>query len=600
MADTSSFEDMAAPSDVGLASLQNQLGRFVAAEHDVQRSAIRRHWARSVAERVEEGRCVNGLRAESRNAAGVWRLSCRANDSRFREGDVVRLSRGDPQLPLADCYIQSIGDDAVELVVRKPLGDEWTIGDDGLCLDESFIDLEKFYLNAIADLGKSSIGRNVILPLLQGGLKPTIDVEEFEEAQDQAINDGLNDRQAEAVANAVACDPCWLIQGPPGTGKTRVLAWVVVNLLAQGQRILVTSFTHRAINNLLEAIASSMPESSRIGKVAPYRDPLLPAAVEQRERGSDLSFVRDAGGYVIGATPFALRSSRLGGYDFDTVVIDEASQVTLPLAVMAMLAGKRYVFAGDHQQLPPVCVSLPPREAINFSIFGRLANRGFDTPLLVTHRLNDELCRWPSGTFYRCELRPHPRAADRRLALSRSAGNFRDALRPDQSIVWLAVPHQGCRTWAGEEVTLVGELLEQLNASGLDWNAIGVVVPYRRQARHLRRRLASRTPDRRPPPQLVIDTVERMQGQEREVVVVSFTTSDEEFATRLKEFLFLPQRLNVAATRPKTKLILVGSPRLLDLAEQHPDEDGFGCFASLLRSAHRIDVPLPGIDNTQS
>lgn len=593
MHESDSAKELGPREWAGLATMQNQLGLFVANEHEAQRSAIQRRWARPTSERVDDGRCIEGLRIEREATQGVWRLSCEANDSHFRDGDLVRLSRGDPQFPLADCFVQAVADGWIELVIHKSLGGDLAVGDRGLCVDESFIDLEKVYQHAIADLGKSTLGREVILPLLQGTLKPTVDVTEYEEASAQGLRDGLNDRQAEAVANAMACDPCWLIQGPPGTGKTRVLAWVVVNMLAQGQRVLVTSFTHRAINNLLNAIAVSVPDCRRIGKVAPFRDPLLPSTIEQCERGSDFSFIRDAGGYVIGATPFALRSSRLRGYDFDTVVIDEASQVTLPLAIMAMLAGKRYILAGDHQQLPPVCVSLPPREAIKLSIFGRLAHRGFDTALSVTHRLNDQLCQWPSDTFYRCDLSSHPRAAGRRLAVSGGGGDFAEALAPENSLVWLAIPHRECRTYAPEEVTLVAELLEQLRAAGLDWNHMGVVVPYRRQARYLRLRLGSRTPERRPPAELVIDTVERMQGQEREVVIVSFTTSDEDFALQLKDFLFLPQRLNVAATRAKTKLILVGSPRLLDLAERHPDDDDLGCFASLLRSAHRIEVPLP-------
>ena len=583
-----------AQQSAALATLQNQLGLFVAREHEAQRSTMRRLWAKPVDERVEEGRCIQGLRAEHKTDAGVWHLCCEGNDSRFREGDVVRLSHGDPQSPVADCFLHTVGDLSVDVVILKQLGGDLAIGDSDLCLDESYLDLEKFYQEAIAELGKSAIGRELILPLLQGTLKSTVDVTEFEEAHDQALRDGLNDRQAEAVANAMSCNPCWLIQGPPGTGKTRVLSWVVRNALEQGQRVLVTSFTHRAINNLLSAVANAAPDSRRIGKVSPYPDPLLPAAVEQREYGSKLSFVRDAGGYVIGATPFALRTSRLRGYDFDTVVIDEASQVTLPLAIMAMLAGKRFIFAGDHQQLPPVCTSVSATEAVALSIFGRLINRGFDTALTITHRLNDQLCRWPSDTFYRCELTSHPRTANRRLALSRRGSAFSDALDPEKSTVWLAVPHRGCRTYAPEEITLVADLLGELFSTGLDWGQIGVVVPYRRQARHLRRHLAARTPDRRSPPELVIDTVERMQGQEREVIVVSFTTSDEEFALQLREFLFLPQRLNVAATRPRTKLILVGSPRLLDLAERHPDDDGLGCFMSLLQAAHRIDVTLPG------
>lgn len=577
-----------------LATLQNELGQFVADEHSAQRDSMHRLWASPLSERVEDGRCIANLRVTAQPAPHTWRLECDGNDSRFREGDVVRLSRGDPQYPFMDAVVHTVGDTSIEVFKWRALAeDNCAIGQTGICIDESFIDLEDRYRGAIEDLGKTDVGRELILPLLRGDLQPKVDASDFEEAQARASEDGMNDRQAEAVAQAVASDVCWLIHGPPGTGKTRVLAWIVSDLLAKGQRVLVTSFTHRAINNLLAAVAERIPDSKRLAKLSPFKDLALPASVEQRDRFGDLSFARDGGGYVIGATPFALRSSRLGGVDFDTVVIDEASQVTVPLAVMAMLAGRKFIFAGDHRQLPPVTVSLSADEAVSMSIFGRLVGRGFDTQLNVTHRLNDELCRWPSDTFYFSALYAHPRAAGRRLGLSRCAPEWTEALASERSVVWLAVPHQGCRSVAPEEGTLIADLLGALHDGGIAWNEMGVVVPFRRQARYLRRRLASRQPDRISPASLTIDTVERMQGQEREVVVVSFTTSDEDFAHRLKDFLFLPQRLNVAATRPRSKLILVASPNLLKFAEALSDHDGSECFGSLLNSAHRIDIALP-------
>lgn len=579
-----------------LTSLQNELGRFVAEEHALQRETMHRLWASPEEERVEEGRCIAGARVAGLSAAGRWVLECEGNDSRFREGDFVRLSRGDPQLPFMEAAVVAISDTRVEVQPWRTFGDPLcAAGEPGICIDESFIDLEDRYRAAIEDLGKTAIGRDVILPLLQGGRQPLVDAVEYGESFDRAEQDGLNDKQAEAVANAVATDVCWLIQGPPGTGKTHVLAWVIVDLLSRGERILVTSFTHRAINNLLAAVAERSESPGRVAKIAPFNDPSLPAAVEQRGKFSELSFANDSSGagHVIGATPFALRSSRLANRDFDTVVIDEASQVTVPLAVMAMLAGKRYIFAGDHRQLPPVTLSRSPAEAQALSIFGRLVGRGYDTMLTVTHRLNEELCRWPSDTFYQSRLRAHPRAAGRSLRLSACAPEWRETLSPSPSVVWLAVPHQGCRSVAPEEATLIADVLHALHAGGLAWKDMGVVIPFRRQARYLRRRLAARSPDRIAPAALVADTVERMQGQEREVVLVSFTTSDEEFAWRLKDFIFLQQRLNVAATRPRTKLVLVASPALLAFAESRPDDDGMACFASLLRDAHRIDIALP-------
>lgn len=591
--------DSLSPEDQrsALIALQDELGRFVMEEHALQRESMRRLWASPQQERVEEGRCIADARITGQAGPKHWVLECAGNDSRFREGDLVRLSRGDPQLPFMEAMILAITDTRVEVHEWRSLGERpGAIGEAGICLDESFIDLEDRYRGAIEDLGKTAVGRDLILPLLQGGLRPAIDATDFDGALERAEEDGLNDKQKEAVANAVASDACWLIQGPPGTGKTHVLAWVIVDLLKRGERILVTSFTHRAINNLLAAVAERMEDGGLLAKVAAFTDPSLPAAIEQREKFSDLSFAKQpsGAGYVIGATPFALRSHRLGGRDFDTVVIDEASQVTVPLAVMAMLAGRRYIFAGDHRQLPPVTISRSPAEAQALSIFGRLVGRGYDTMLTVTHRLNEELCRWPSDTFYLSRLRAHPRAAGRSLQLSTCAPEWREMLAPSPSIVWLAVPHQGRRSVAPEEATLIADVLHALHAGGLAWQDMGVVIPFRRQARYLRRRLAARSPDHVAPAALVADTVERMQGQEREVVLVSFTTSDEDFAWRLQDFLFLQQRLNVAATRPRTKLLLVASPVLLAFAESRPDHDGMACFASLLRAAHRIDIPLPG------
>ncbi len=594
---------MTPPSDTSgdlshpaLVALQNELDRYVVEEHAIQRETMRQRWASDLEDRLLEGRCISGLTVIEHPSAKRWVLACEGNDSRFREGDFVRISAGDPQFPLMEAALLAVGDTRIEIQEWRTYGDTaFPIGLSGLCIDESFIDLEDRYRAAIEDLGKTNIGRDLILPLLRGELKPTVDAAEWDGAAERATRDGLNDQQTDAVANAVASETCWLIQGPPGTGKTHVLAWVIQDLLQRGERIFVTSFTHRAINNLLAAVAERLETPGHVAKIAPYLDPSLPAGVEQRERFTELSFADDTSGagYVIGATPFALRSSRIGARDFDTIVIDEASQVTIPLAVMAMLAGRKYIFAGDHQQLPPVSLSRPANETRSLSIFGRLVGRGYDTLLTTTHRLNDELCRWPSDTFYKSRLRAHPRAGARTLMLARRPVEWPEVFSATPGVVWLAVPHRGCRSYAPEETTLVAELLGDFHEGGLAWNDIGVVVPFRRQARFLRKRLASRAPDRRSPQGLVIDTVERMQGQEREVVIVSFTTSDEDFAHRLREFLFQPQRLNVAATRPRTKLVLVASPALVAYARARSDDEGAACFLSLLENARRIDVPLP-------
>lgn len=579
------------PNNLALARLQNELGLFIREEHAARRDALRRHWARPVHERVLDGRCIDQVSVVGPGPAGVWRLRCFENDSRFREGDIVGISRGDPSQPLLRALMAFVGDTELEV---KPWGsDSSGILEncrDGLCIDETALDLEKFYQDALAELGGTDHGRECILPLLTGRLRPLLDAAEVAEAMEEAGQKGFDDVQAEAIANACATDHCWLIHGPPGTGKTRVIGQIAARLLAQGERVLITSFTHRAINNALETIADTIGDKPLLARVAPYVDRSL--SVPQFEDFTATPFANSAGGYIIGATPFALRSRRLRGVDFDTVIVDEASQVTIPLAIMAMLAGKRFIFAGDQHQLPPVSQTLAVREAVKMSIFGRLVDRGFDTMLQVTHRLNDQLCRWPSDAFYQSRLSSHPSIAGRRLRSSLVPQEFIEALSPEPSVVWMAVPHCGARTAAVEEVTLVSDLLLALVAGGTRWKDIGVVVPYRRQARLLRRHLAQKVRNRHEISELVVDTVERMQGQEREVIVLSFATSDHEFAARLRAFLFEPQRLNVAATRSLSKLLIVASPELLMFAQSQHDDHGAACFVDLLQSARRIDVPL--------
>lgn len=567
-----------------LALFQTDLRNFVRSEFEARRAQMARLWAMPVSERVEDGRCVAGGSVKRCRPPRGLIVAFPANDSRFREGDFVRLSRGNPETPLAEAVVVSADDEDFELEIRGAEAASLPIpaGCDDLQIDESFIDLENRYLSAIDDLGRTEIGREKILPFLEGQLRPSLDLETYDEKSDQATRDGFNDDQAKAIAAALASDLGWLIHGPPGTGKTHVLAQIVRNLLEGGKRVLVTSANHRTIDNLLEAIAEATGDRRNLFKVAPFRSPTL--SIDQFGSYSEIATERTGGGFVIGATPYAARSSRLQEIGFDTVIIDEASQVTLPLAVMAMLAGQRYIFAGDHQQLPPVS---PGTAGEVPSIFGRLAGRGLDTMLTTTYRLNEPLCAWPSSTFYLSRLEPSASAAVRRLTLSAPVPGFETLLAPDPANVWLAVPHEGARTSCPEEIEAIAEILLALRHGGIDWKDVGVVVPFRRQARLLRQRLARHVSHRGGAP--VADTVERMQGQERDVVLVSFTTSDLLLADRLSGFLFQPQRLNVAATRARKKLILLASPALLDFAKSHLPDEVAAAFVSLLESCHRID-----------
>jgi DNA replication ATP-dependent helicase Dna2 len=403
-----------------------------------------------------------------------------------------------------------------------------------------------------------------------GQARPTMDVARYERAFARAETWGLNDTQCEALAQSYATNLAYLIQGPPGTGKTVVLARLVQLLAEDGERVLVTAFTHRAINNALNKLA----ELDRRMDTAP----LSFCKIGRQARADDLDGVENyetfelspltelSGAYAIGATPFATRTRRLSGVEFDTVIFDEASQITLPLAVMGMLAAKRFIFIGDQKQLPPVLTTRQSGGAFRDSVFGVLVDRGFDTMLDETYRMNAELTAWPSQQFYDSGLRSSSSVAGRRIVYPQPPARFSDILDPAEPKVFVDLKHRNATTRSHAEASLIADLITTLLEAGFPASQIGVVAPYRAQGREIRNLLRKVVPEGSVRRQIVTDTVERMQGQERDLVVLSLTTSNPAFAAGLAEFFFQPERLNVAITRPRSKLIILGSGYLLTTA----------------------------------
>jgi DNA replication ATP-dependent helicase Dna2 len=368
-----------------------------------------------------------------------------------------------------------------------------------------------------------------------------------------------------------------------------MLAHLARLLVADGLRVFVTALTHRAIHNALNKIPQ-VDDSIPVCKIGEGRH-AGDLDVPNFERFDQSRFGENSGGYVIGATPFALQSRRLSGVEFDVVLFDEASQITLPLAIMGMLAGSKYIFIGDENQLPPV-TAFSASEERPASIFGYLSGRGHETMLDVTYRLNDVLTQWPSRTFYRNELKSSEVAAARRLSLSPEATRWDMVLDPEAPAVFLDLCHQNTTVRSRIEADVVMELILSLFMRDVSPEDIGVVVPYRAQSRLIRSLIRRNLLDSDLANHLVVDTVERMQGQEREVVIVSFATASPKFAAQVADFLFQPQRLNVAVTRPRTKLILVGSHHMLD-ADQYDEtqKETMDILRDLIGSCQQITVP---------
>jgi DNA replication ATP-dependent helicase Dna2 len=301
---------------------------------------------------------------------------------------------------------------------------------------------------------------------------------------------------------------------------------------------------------------------------------------------------RPTNGYVVGATPFATCNSRLEHCEFDTVIFDEASQVTVALALMAMRVGRRFVFIGDHKQLPPVVLSRSVLSGEPLSVFAKLTSGAADHSVMLTEtwRMNQWLTAWPSRMHYGGKLTAAGDNRERRLVLRTVPPHLAAVFDPAASGVFIPTRDRGARTRNARDAELVAGLCQAAADGGLALADIGIVTPYRAQGRAVRNLLARRF-GHAAARAVVADTVERMQGQERELIILSLATGDEVFLAAVAPFFFQPERLNVSITRAISKLIVIG-PQPHAVADDTPEplRGWIAQYADLLAHLTRVDL----------
>ncbi|MFC7337663.1 DEAD/DEAH box helicase [Haloferula chungangensis] len=556
-------------------------------EIHAQRSAIEELWHTPLAERLKNGDAMEIGSFHRHSPQQLIIVPDGGDACRLREGDFVCLSQNSPLAPVGKFIHLGEDEDGIHLWCWR--GEVPETGSNDWVLDRDFIDLSDRFAEATTALAETIKGREQILPFLLGDQGGEMVGELFSATMDQLEGDetsdvSWHDSQQDAIAACIATRDGYLVQGPPGTGKTFVLSEVVRRLVENGERVLVTGPTHRAIQNALEGCRKIIPESVRVVKIGPTM--LSRGPIEAFETHADSGLIDEAGAHVVGATPFALWSKFTGlkEAEFDTVVIDEASQITVMVAVMAMLRGERWLFFGDDCQLPPVVISETGERAAESSIFRRLKNRGFDTMLEESWRLNKQLAAWPSATFYGGRLTSRN---DRHLHLSPPSSH--PALAGDGAISLMIVEGKASTVRSDAEAQAVVDVVRELVLGGVSPEQIGVMTPFRAQATKVRSLLRIHFETAGLHRLVTVDTVERFQGQERDVMLVTMASAKPEWIPRLSSFLFQKERWNVAVTRSRKKLIVLLSHSLIKEAERLADhgDEGATSFSSWCREQSR-------------
>jgi uncharacterized protein len=341
------------------------------------------------------------------------------------------------------------------------------------------------------------------------------------------------------------------IQGPPGSGKTYLGSRTIAHLVQQGKKIAVVANSHSAVENLLAGCIDAGVSGAAIAK-QPKKDDRTPRAWTTPSGYSVMKNWRakQTGGYVIGGTAWTFCSSYVLLEEFDYIFIDEAAQFSLVDAIAVGGGSTNMVLLGDPMQLTQVVQAVHPGGVDNSALGHYMGEQqildgehGYFVE--VTRRMHPSVNAPVSWLSYQNRLHSHPDTHS--LQIPGLSPGFE--LHP--------IVHTGNSSHSPEEVDAVLALTRKhLEVVGQD--DVLIVAPYNAQVDAIREALDSAGLT-----QVQVGTVDKFQGREAHIVIVSLAASTAEDAPRGLEFLLDRNRLNVALSRAKTNSYLVYSPELI-------------------------------------
>lgn len=383
------------------------------------------------------------------------------------------------------------------------------------------------------------------------------------------INSGESTVEAAKRIGVLLDHSVLAIQGPPGAGKTYVGARMICELVRSGKKVGVTAVSHKVIRNLLEEVLRAAPETGvnrltclqKVNEIS--EEGTLPAGmIETRDNDKALSALQDGHVKIVGGTAW-LWSREDFFESVDVLFIDEAGQMSLANVLAVAQAANSLVLIGDPQQLEQPLRGSHPEGAEASALEHLLAGAKTipaDKGLFLekTWRLHPKICEFTSEVFYESRLEPREGLSNQNIEGHPWLGNA--------GLWFVPVNHEGNQNASPEEVERVVNIVDGLlqpevnwvddkgRRRPLRWEDILIVAPYNAQVSDLLNRLRNAR----------VGTVDKFQGQEAPVAIYSLTTSSPEEAPRGMEFLYSLNRLNVATSRARAMVILVGSPRLLE------------------------------------
>lgn len=396
----------------------------------------------------------------------------------------------------------------------------------------------------------------------------------------------MNEDQISAIQKVLEMQDYVLILGMPGTGKTTTLVHAIKALVACGCRILISSYTNSAVDNILLKLVPEGVHFLRVGRAAAVHP-----ALRDHVPGGKLFDITSTSGIremmasiqVVACPALSVHHLLLSQSSFDVVLLDEAGQINLPASLGPIMKAHRFVLVGDHMQLSPLVLSKAAKEqGLDVSLFKRLSEAHPQSVVELRHqyRMAADIMLLSNTLVYKGRLEcGSDQVANRVLtlpniqegALASYPQWLQHVLQPCHRVVFLDTCQAGAwETSVSEgvcnlqEVEVVGRIVSALVGHGVKDKAIALMSPYKAQVHLLQQWLLQR--DLTAAEAL---TVDKYQGRDKDCVILSLVRSNE---GRLAGKLLADwQRINVALTRARCKLLIVGDSRTVGTLDKVRD-----------------------------
>ena len=387
-----------------------------------------------------------------------------------------------------------------------------------------------------------------------------------------SVKNRLNQEQLSAVSSMLEYPSVHVLQGPPGTGKTAVLAATAIATARMNREVVIIANTHHAVNNALQKIRSLDNKATLIKVGAILKAEELDDTILKFEKFNEYyeysykNRRKKRTGHIIGMTIWGAithlglrHHSHFRPY---ISLVDEASLMPLSLATILGKTAPSVCLFGDSRQMPPIFRPELENNENSISILDYCCQKVEGAPVAILHttyRMNESITNVVSKSFY------EPYGITLRSAECVSDNTFPSDYLTNKgingSIVYMdsSLSTRSCEEENEGEADAVVKLVKALLLEGNNPSDIAVITPFRKQVRLIRSKAHDEIEKDKLP---LIDTVERLQGQDVECIILSFASSSMSYIGNTGVFLFNLNRLNVMISRAKTKVIIFGSDKV--------------------------------------